>query len=343
MRNFVLIILSLLLIISCTSKKEIQKSVYPNLFDGKYDSEFPYRSSSQQLEEISNTIRLVNSIAFYRTYYFDQNMRMTISGVKRGEHERYAYTSTTFEETASGTGTIIYNSGMTVGVLTCSHIINYPDSIAVYYYDQNGNNTGLLKSISIIKKRSIYVVPFEEDGDFTVVVENPDFDIALLKKELATPMPVNIKTFNFALGKAKELEWGTFVYAFGFPINYKMISKAIVSSPNLDGKGSFLIDAIFNQGFSGGIVLAIRDGVPNFELVGMVKSVPAEYDYFLKPKEENDIVVGTEYTKTPLVGSRANIKYGVTKIIAIESILNFLEENSNQIESNGFIPSQFFK
>ena len=50
----------------------------------------------------------------------------------------------------------------------------------------------------------------------------------------------------------------------------------------------FLVDAVFNRGYSGGIVLAIRDGVPNFELVGLVKSVPAEYEYVMKPIMTNN-------------------------------------------------------
>ena len=338
-----IIILITLLFASCSNQEEIQRTVYPNLFDGKYDSEFPYRNASEQLEDIAETIRLVNSIAFYRTYYFERETRMTLSGVKRGEHERYSASSSTFEETQSGTGTIVYNSNQKIGVLTCSHIINYPDSIAAYYLDENNNSTGLLRSISIIKKKSIYVVPFEEEGDFQVVLDDKLLDLALLKKDLKDSKPNNIKTFNFPLGSAKELEWGSFVYVFGFPINHKMISKAIVSSPNLDSNGSFLIDAIFNRGYSGGIVIAIRDGVPNFELVGMLKSVPADYEYVLRPKDKDKVVIGQEYNDIPVVDSRANIKYGVTRILSIEAINSLLDENQDILSNTGFNPDNFFK
>lgn len=52
-------IIASLFIISCASEDRIRQTVYPNLYDGKYDSEFLYRSGSEQLEEISNTIRLL--------------------------------------------------------------------------------------------------------------------------------------------------------------------------------------------------------------------------------------------------------------------------------------------
>ncbi|MCK7529466.1 MAG: hypothetical protein MZV64_73895 [Ignavibacteriales bacterium] len=53
-----------------------------------------------------------------------------------------------------------------------------------------------------------------------------------------------------------------------------MVTKAIVSNPSRDESGSFLVDAVVNNGMSGGLVLAIKDGVPNFEMVGMIQWVP---------------------------------------------------------------------
>ena len=49
--------------ISCSSTS-IYDNIYPTLNDGKYDSEFPYKNSSEQLENISNSVHMINSIAF---------------------------------------------------------------------------------------------------------------------------------------------------------------------------------------------------------------------------------------------------------------------------------------
>ncbi len=152
--------------------------------------------------------------------------------------------------------------------------------------------------------------------------------------------------FSYPLGNAKNLEWGSFVYALGYPMNYKMITKGIVSSPNRDESGSFLIDAVFNRGFSGGIVLAIRDGVPNFELVGLVRSVPAEYEYVLKPEAPTE---GYEYNPllpykgNIMIEQRVNIKYGVTRVIPIETIVEFINKNADKLLKFGYIFDNFKK
>jgi hypothetical protein len=156
-------------------------------------------------------------------------------------------------------------------------------------------------------------------------------------------MNFRFRTFDFPLGKANELRWGTFVYVFGFPANYKMISKGIVSNPNYDKKSSFIIDAVANQGLSGGIVLAIRDGVPNFELVGMVLTAPAEYEYVLRPKKDDVVLLGSEYIGPVITGARKNIKYGITKVLAIESIMKFIENNSKILLENNIDIDQIFQ
>jgi hypothetical protein len=118
-----------------------------------------------------------------------------------------------------------------------------------------------------------------------------------------------------------------------------MITKAIVSSPNRDTEGTFLVDALFNRGFSGGIVIAVRDGVPNFELVGIAKSAAAEYEYTIVPpqnfdsEEYNPHVV---YTGELFVENRASIQYGVTHVIPIDAIVRFIRENESRLLNKGY-------
>jgi hypothetical protein len=109
-----------------------------------------------------------------------------------------------------------------------------------------------------------------------------------------------------------------------------MVTKAIVSNPNRDEFGSFLVDAVVNNGMSGGIVLAIRDGVPNFEMVGMIQWVPEEEENILVPKalknneRYNPIVPykGEEYVKR-----YSSIRYGIARVIPAEKISSFIKEN----------------
>ena len=148
-----------------------------------------------------------------------------------------------------------------------------------------------------------------------------------------------IQVFRYPFGAARELEWGSFVYLFGYPSGYKMVTKGIVSSPRKDRFDTFLIDAVFSRGFSGGIALAIRDGVPNFELVGMVKLVSARTSYVLVPEKDDGVV---EYDPTVpydgqiFVERKTEIEYGVTQAISVEMIRDFLESHRASLKAQGY-------
>jgi hypothetical protein len=127
-------------------------------------------------------------------------------------------------------------------------------------------------------------------------------------------------------------------------MNFQMVTKALVSSPNHDENGSFLLDAVVNQGFSGGIVLAIKDGIPNFELVGIVQWVPEEENNFIAPKRRKNNEPYSSlvpYKGDHFVKRYSSIKYGIAKIISIESILEFLERNRSVLYQEGFYLENF--
>jgi hypothetical protein len=156
----------------------------------------------------------------------------------------------------------------------------------------------------------------------------------------------NIPLLKFPVGKAKQLNWGTFVYLIGYPRAKKMISTAIVSSPNYDREYSFLIDASLQRGMSGGIVLALRDGAPNFEIVGMTNAVSAETRYFLQPErkfESSEWDVNRPYTGEIYATAHKSIFYGITYAISLEKIQRFIKENKEILRSKGYFSEYFFK
>ena len=60
-RVLLTVVLVPLLSLSCGTS--VYREVYPTLMDGKYDSEFPYRGCSAQLEEIGESVKMINAIA----------------------------------------------------------------------------------------------------------------------------------------------------------------------------------------------------------------------------------------------------------------------------------------
>jgi len=322
--------------ISCGG--HVPQTAAPFLSDGRYDSEFPNRNVSHQLKDISESIKLLNSIAYYKSYVFPENSRIRPADINQSTLKNDATQQIYFTNTASGTGCIISNDGSKLLLLTCAHIIDFPDTIIKY---QNSDNLKkeFVQSISFKEKQTNYASDLPSSGEFEVVASDENADIALLGQKFIDGQFHNIPVFSYPLGNAKDLEWGSFVYLLGFPRGYKMVTTGIVSDPNRGKDGSFLLDALFNRGFSGGIVLAIRDGVPNFEWVGIARSAAAEYDLKIKPPEHFDLTKYDDhlpYHGDFFVEQDVEIQYGITHIIPMENIRKFLSQNALKIRSAGY-------
>jgi hypothetical protein len=338
-----LILLSSLLLFSCSATNVLDK-VYPTLQDGKYDSEFPYRNSSAQLEEVSNTIKLINTIAFYTSYVFPDDSKIYRRDLTKIEFEKTAAREVFFNRTASGTATVVEAGLGSVVLLTVSHVVSFPDTVVSYFVNPDGSASNYVQSISIKTRETHYVPDLPDNGEFEIIVHDPSLDIALLGHHFRAAEFNNLSEFSYPWGNSSELEWGSFVYVFGFPMNYKMITKGIVSKSSKD-KNTFLIDAGFDKGSSGGIVLAVRDGVPNFELVGLVRSVPAEYEFTLKPfakENEMDFNPMIPYKGEAYVDKAQIFKTGIIKVIAVETVKNFLASHEKEIYDKGYSLRKLF-
>ncbi|MFH1853444.1 MAG: serine protease [Candidatus Neomarinimicrobiota bacterium] len=330
-----------MLIFLSSCARNIYEVTYPTLGDGKYDSEFPYRSSSRQLEEIAATVKMINVIGFYKSFVFDQALGLTDDRIDRTTLPSQASEIIHYNSTASGTATVIQFRNNRIALITCAHVVSLPDTLVNYYDD----NKTIIQSIAIKDRQINYINDLPGDGDIEILFVDKKLDMAIVGKKLtSTPVPP-IPVFNYPFGRARELEWGSFVYLFGYPVGNKMITKGIVSSPHLDNDRGFLIDAPFNRGSSGGIVLAIRDGIPNFELVGLASSVSANIDYVLAPGKTTDadkIDTHLPYHGEIFLRQQETIRYGITHIIAIEAIVKSLRANRHNFQAQGYDFSDLF-
>ena len=315
------------------------REVYPTLIDGKYDSEFPYRGCSEQLEEIGESVKMVNSIAYYRTYTFGASERIRPADVTPALLDASRAHSVMSTSQASGTATIIAGDARHVVLLTCAHVIGFPDTLTAFYIGADHHPTDFIHTISFKEKQTNYVAVFPEGGELEILASDRDIDVALLGKTFESEPFPSPRVFMFPPGRARELEWGTFVYLFGYPTGHKMVTKAIVSSPNKDRRGAFLVDAVFTPGFSGGIALAIRDGVPNFELVGIVKLVSGRTTYTLAPPTEDgtpDYDPLVPYTGDMYVQKRTEIEYGIVQAVPIETVIEFIDSHRRDLAARGY-------
>jgi hypothetical protein len=118
-----------------------------------------------------------------------------------------------------------------------------------------------------------------------------------------------------------------------------MVTKGIVSGPSGSGLGTFVVDAVAAPGSSGSIAFAIRDGIPNFELVGMIRLIPVQASFVLTPaaKEgEIEYDAGEPYHGEVFVERKTEIQYGIAQAISAETILDFIRKNLGPLARKGY-------
>ena len=70
----------------------------------------------------------------------------------------------------------------------------------------------MLNQFPLKKNRVIYVAGFPEGSQVEVLAKDRDSDIALIGRKYGAQKGIYFPSFNYPLGKAKEVDWGTFVY-----------------------------------------------------------------------------------------------------------------------------------
>ena len=199
----------------CSCSTVSYETVYPTLQDGKYDSEFPYKGSSEELEGITQTVQRITSTGFYKTYFFNRADKVTMDKISNSSPEALSVQSGLADQSTSGTATIIHHNEGKVALLTCAHVVNYPDTVASYFYDDDGNISPYLEALLIKDVQVIYAVGFPEGSKMEIIALDKKRDIALIGRDYHELKNYVFPVFNYPSGSAKDLEWGTFVYVFG--------------------------------------------------------------------------------------------------------------------------------
>ena len=323
-------------LLSCSSY--VLKEAYPTLNDGMYDSEFPYNACSQQLEEIAQTIKRVTIMVHYKTYSFRREDSVRVSDItgefldKQEPYVAYQHHST------AGTGTVIYKDNSKFAVITCGHVVDFSDTIITRYVGADYRLTPFIRSIAIKSNQLIFLTNEVGSGiALDILAIDRTVDLAILGQKIEPQQSTLLRVFSYPLGRAKELEWGSFVYVFGYPAGYRMVTKGIVSL-SARPQGSFVVDAVVSPGASGSIALAIRDGVPNFELVGMIKMIPAQSTYVLTPEKDGDVEYDPvePYHGEVFVQRKAEIQQGIAVAIPTEAIVAFIQKNRSRLANQGY-------
>ncbi len=328
-----------LFILLCSCSPTYHQTNIENPTDDKYMGIFPHRNDSKQLSEISNSIQRVSCLALYEVYSFRNDSNLKVINLNDSTIKANYINNTSMDKSNSGTATIIYSDNGKVGLLTCAHIIDFQDTIISFFSNGNGTYSDKVASIAFKKKLFIYIAGFPLGSSVNLIHMDKTSDLALLGQIYPSKYILDFPVLSCNFGDAKKLDLANFVYSIGFPLNYKMISQAIVSRPNYDGNGSFFIDAVINPGFSGGPVLAINNETSKLELVGIIDWVAEENQNIVEPSSQNEGTIydpHIPYKSDLYIKQLKMIKYGITKIISIEEIESFLKDNKNYFINAGY-------
>ena len=325
---------------SCTATEQVVSEKIDIEADNKYDSEFPVKNVSKELEFLSTTVKKLDCLAFYKSYVFSPDNDIKLKDINENVLKNESLTSTVISEAVSGTATVIYFDGNRIGLLTCAHVVDFPDTVIIRY--ENGK--GPIEVISVKIKQQNFVKDLPSGDNVEVLATDQKNDIAILEKVL-DDKDSNPTVLNYPLGNTRDFQWGSVVYVMGYPAGQLMVTTALVSDPIRARRGKFTTDALYNRGISGGPILAIRDGVPNFELVGIASSASAKQVFYLKPGKESPEFINPDeaFTGDLFVDQYKEIRYGVSFNISIEEITGFLNKNRSMLTNRGFDMDQFFK
>ena len=312
--------------------------------DGRYDSTFPNVEVSDELEHLLRSVKFINCVATYRRMVFPAGKEMRRSDITPDFLDEEDVSTEFFTDTASGTATVIYHGNGKIAILTSFHVVNFPDTLFSFVDSNKRGFQDRLRSIAVKERQSNYIPDIQGADRFEILAFDAALDMVVLGQSLAEAQENEISVFDRPVGEAGSLDWGSFVYAVGYPGGIKMITRGLVSKPFRDAEARFVIDASFNRGFSGGPVLAIKDGVPNIEWVGLSMTSAGTSDVILIPSNrelDEAYDYGVPYDGDVFIHPRRNIRYGITMCVSMERIRDFIRSNMSTFLDEGYLISLF--
>lgn len=313
--------------------------------DGRYDTDFQGAEFARALDRISESVFKIYCLAEYDHYLVDTNRIFTKKDLAGGQLQLRTIQRSNSTESVHGSATLLSNDGGRLILLTCAHIFDFADTIISYYEPQANARETDIESVSIKRQQTQFIREMPVGELLRIIAIDFDLDIAFLGAKSNKESANELLPIGVASGNDRLLDRGSLVYVFGFPAGYQMVTRAMVANSSVSKQGDFLLDANFNQGISGGAVLAVRDGVPNLELIGIAKSASAVYTNVVKPGNEihqQRYNPNLPYQGQLFVERQRNVNYGVTFAISINTIRNFYRLNSSKFVDSGYSLENFF-
>lgn len=329
-----ILIVVTIVVASCITRQTRQATKHGNRHC--YATGVPDNSEMERLQTIGLSVKKLSCYAEYTTWVFSRN-----SGIKPGSDftalSALAVRVMRTPENVLGTATILSYSNGKVLAVTCAHVIDFPDTIYTYH-EADITGEPLIYTASIKKSQINYVKEIPVAGGLTILATDRQSDLALLGGKLSEGLRLP-PALNIKIGDSRSLSQGTRAWVFGFPIGYMMLTEAMVNNPGIDQLGSFMLDAVFNPGFSGGLTLAYNIAAERFEVIWLGRSAPSSPVLVLTPAGTPGIdryPPLEPYTDKVFVRQRAELAYGLTFVSSSVALLKILTDNRENLINQGY-------
>ncbi len=297
-------------------------------------SNLPLTNEQQKLRkfrELEKSILKITCTAYYENYYY----RPPALFVDTIHQETLLSEKNFTSNSVAATGLILYKDTRMAMLLSCQHVFEFQDTVRTYYIDRNRNITPFLSSKSVLVGKKILV--FHKNSRSTkaqIISEDFDNDVALIITEPGD-IVLTEKAYTGNFADANKLMMGQEVYMIGFPKGFLMMTRGLMSPSTNNRK--FMVDAVFNQGFSGGVVVDYDPVKDMLSYVGMANSVAFSSEHVLVPKNGNvdmGLYKYTPYEDDIYVGELKLINYGLTFVLKSNIVIDFLEKNTNVMRNH---------
>lgn len=326
-------VLIIVTLIACSTTREvIEQRPEDKTTAPYYTSAFPETDISEKLTEIQQSVIRITSTGFYRSYLLNKS-NITEDNIQGVELNSIVAESTQTEESTAGTAIVVAKNNQRALLLTCAHVVQFPDTVIKYRNGKNLPKNTFIESVTTKTRQTNFALNLPALSNFEIIAADYAKDLALLEINLRNNDDIDIDPLRLTMGNSKNLRLASLIYVLGYPKGYSMVTRGIVSDPNRTGNGDFIADALFNRGISGGLIISTKDHYNSFDWVGMSCSAAANNSYSLVP--DSDLIDYNErlqpYSGDIFVEKQSNLAYGITHAVSTNKIITFLEENEDKL------------
>ena len=287
----------------------------------------------EKLNELQRSILRIFSSTYYQNYFYSY----PTSQVDTSLQESLLYKKSVTTNSVAGTGLVIYQDLRKMVLLTCYHVFDFKDTLKTYYWDEHRQPTKFLHSLSIKLGQNILVFHISGKSSFgKIIAVDEHNDIALIE---TTPGEILLSELPFegSFGDAEKIKLGQEVYLLGFPKGFFMVTRGLANPSSF--KNKFMVDAPFNKGSSGGVVIVFTREKPYYQFIGMANSIAYNSEIVLVPPDDPNII--EQYKDLPYDGEMQVkdlklINYGLTFVIKSNVIIDFLNRERKRLGQLGY-------